>query len=174
MEEERENAIKFLLYSLSHFNAMHIQTQGQIVIHKNASTVFAFIANLENDKLWRKEINETIMNAPAQLGVLAKESSFLSKRVPAHVLELRCTQFILNKSITYTTLPSSPFYLQSIRKVEEIDDHSCRFIYEICFDQSIVKHGLGFGLPAFLIRMVAQTDMKKYLLKVKELMELFK
>lgn len=150
---------------------MLIQTQGQIVIHTKASTVFAFIANLENDKLWRKEINETKMNGPAQLGVIAKESSFLSKRVPVHVLELTCTYYNLNESIAYTTLPSAPFYLQSIRKVEDIDDHSCRFIYEICFDQSIVKHGLGFSLPAFLIRMVAQADMKKYLNKLKEVLE---
>jgi hypothetical protein len=130
---------------------MHIQTKGQIIINKNASTVFAFIANLTNDALWRKEINETKMNGSAQLGAIAHESSFLSKRVPANILELVCSEFNFNESITYTTLPSSPFYLQSIRKVEVINEESCLLIYEITFDKSIVKHGLGFGLPGFLI-----------------------
>ena len=111
------------------------------------------------------------MNGPAQLGALARESSFLSKRVSANILELKCTAFTLNKSITYTTLPPTPFFLQSIRKVEIIDDHHCKFNYEITFDKSIVKHGLGFGLPSFLIRIVAKADMKKYLAKLKELLE---
>ncbi len=150
---------------------MHIHTQGQITIHKNITTVFAYIANLENDAQWRKEVNETKMNGPAQLGAIAKESSFLSKRVPANMLELVCTEFNLNGSITYTTLPSSPFYLQSIRKVVAIDEQSCTFIYEIHFDKNIVKHGLGFGLPIFLIGMVAHKDMKKYLAKLKAVME---
>lgn len=150
---------------------MHIQTKGQIIINKNLATVFAFIANLENDKLWRKEINETKMNGPVQLGVLAKESSFLSKRVPANILEFACKDYKLNESVTYTTLPSSTFYLQSIRKVQAINANSCLFIYEIIFDKHIVKHGLGFGLPVFLIKMVAQQDMKKYLLQLQELIE---
>jgi hypothetical protein len=150
---------------------MHIQTKGQIIINKNASTVFAFVANLTNDALWRKEINETKMNGPAQLGAIAHESSFLSKRVPANILELVCTEFNFNESIIYTTVPSSPFYLQSMRKVVVINEESCTFIYEITFDESIVKHGLGFGLPAFLIKMVAQADMKKYLSTLKGAIE---
>lgn len=150
---------------------MLIQTHGQIILQKNVADVFAFIANLENDSEWRKEINETKMNGPAQLGAMAKESSFLSKRVPANILELSCTQYHLNEHITYTTLPSSSFYLQSTRKVEPLNEHSCRFIYEIKFDKAIVKHGLGFGLPSFLISLVAQKDMKTYLAKLKEVME---
>ncbi len=150
---------------------MQIVTKGEILINKNTSTVFAFIANLQNDSQWRSEINETTMNGAAQLGVMVKESSFLSKRVPANVLALTCTQFTLNESITYTTVPSSPFYLQSIRKVETINNQSCKFIYEITFDKSIVKHALGFGLPGFIIYMVAKGDMKKYLKKLKERLE---
>lgn len=150
---------------------MQIKAQGEIRIHKSASVVFAFIADLENDAQWRKEINNTKMNGPIQLGVIAKESSFLSKRVPINMLELKCTDISLNKSITYTTLPASPFYLQSIRKVESINDSQTKFIYEITFDKSIVKHGLGFGLPNYIIRIVAQKDMKKYLSKLKEVLE---
>ena len=150
---------------------MQIKVQGKISINKSASVVFAFIADLENDKLWRKEINDTKMDGPAQLGVRARESSFLSNRVPANILELKCSHFILNESITYNTLPSSPFYLQSIRIVEAINDSQTKFIYEISFDKSIVKYGLGFNLPSFLIYLVAQKDMKKYLFKLKEILE---
>jgi hypothetical protein len=36
---------------------MNIEVTGSITISKDIKTVFDFIANLENDKLWRKEIN---------------------------------------------------------------------------------------------------------------------
>ncbi len=150
---------------------MQINIKDHILINKNAANIFAFIANLENDKQWRKEINETTMYGDAKLGVMAKESSYLSKRVPANLLELSCIKYTLNEIIVFKTLPSSPFYLESIRKLEKINEFQTKFIYEITFDKSIVKHGLGIGLPNFLIYMVAKVNMKKYLLKLKEIVE---
>lgn len=150
---------------------MNFSIKGEILIETAASKLFAFVSNLENDQLWRKEINYSQSNGSAQLGTLVKESSFLSKRVPENILELTCTEFILNSQITYTTLNPNSFYLQSKRNVVPINSKQSKFIYKIIFDKNIVKHGLGFNLPNFLIQMAAQSDMKKYLKKLKQVLE---
>lgn len=54
---------------------------------------------------------------------------------------------------------------------EPVAANESRVTYSIEFDKSIVKHGLGFGLPTFMISMVARTDMKKYLQKLKGILE---
>ncbi|HRG59784.1 MAG TPA: hypothetical protein PK323_12565 [Bacteroidia bacterium] len=150
---------------------MKIKVKGEIIIPLEGHKVFSFIANLENDKLWRKEINYSTINGEIQLGTVVKESSYLSKRVPENILELICTEFNLNHLITYTTIENQAFYLQSKRIVIPFNTHQSKFIYEIIFDKSLVKHGIGFNLPNFLIKMVAQSDMNKYLKKLKQILE---
>lgn len=150
---------------------MNITLSGEITISNNAVSTFQYISNLENDPFWRKEINSTEMNSSPQLKALAKESSYLSKKQPANVLELECIEFIDQQKIVYQTLSTSPFYLKSIREVKSLSAHETQFIYSIIFDKNIVKHGLGFSLPTFIIKMAAQSDMKKYLKKLKEILE---
>lgn len=133
--------------------------------------VFGYLSDLKNDRSWRKEINSTIMSGPPQVGALATESSFLSKKVPEHTLVLKCMELEENRRIVYQTLPDSGFYLRSERVVEPLADKTCRVTYSLAFDMGIVRHGLGFGLPKFMVDMVAKRDMKKYLRKLKALME---
>ncbi|KOY87115.1 hypothetical protein AD998_14045 [bacterium 336/3] len=149
----------------------NIKIDGFKIISRNLSTVFQYVANLENDQFWRKEINSTSMNAKPQINTLAVEDSFLSKKVPHHILNLICTEYIEENKIIYQTVPDSPFFLKSIRIVEAISEQETKFLYHIEFDKNIVKHGLGFMLPAFIIRYVAKQDMKKYLNKLKTILE---
>ena len=151
---------------------MNIEVTGCITVLRDIKTVFDFIANLENDKLWRKEINSTIMTAKPQVNVQAIENSYLSKRTPNHSLNLICTAYLGNKQIVYETLPDSNFFLKSDRQVEAISQNETRILYGITFDKKIVKHGLGFNLPAFIIYLVAKADMKKYLTKLKTIVEM--
>ena len=150
---------------------MNIDITDMITIYKDSKTVFDYISNLENDKFWRKEINSTTMSTKPQLNALAVESSFLSKRVPGNILNLICTEFSENKKIVYQTLPDSKFFIKSIREVEAISQNESRVIYSITFDKSIAKHGLGFSLPSFIIKWAANNDMKKYLAKLKTILE---
>jgi uncharacterized membrane protein len=150
---------------------MIIKITHAISILVDCRTVFDYISNLENDKFWRKEINSTTVSAKPQLNTVATESSFLSKRVPNNILTLKCTAFVENQQVVYQTLPDSVFYLKSDRKVEAISQNETKVIYAIEFDKSIVKHGLGFTLPVFIVEFVAKNDMKKYLTKLKTIVE---
>ncbi len=150
---------------------MNIEITGSIIISRDAKYVFNFISNLENDKLWRKEINFTEMSAAPQLNVTATESSYLSKRAPNNILNLICTAFTKDKQIVFKTLHNSDFFLESIRKVETVSANETRFNYSIKFSRNIVKHGLGFNLPCFIIRFAATSDMKKYLARLKAILE---
>lgn len=150
---------------------MNIEISGSININSNYKTVFAFLANLENDKLWRKEINFTKVSGMPGIGVKATESSFLSKRTPNHMLELICTDFTENQKIEYKTSPDSECFLWSQRHVETLSADMTKVTYSLKFSKNIVKRGLGFNLPNFIIRMAAQSDMKKYLAKLKTILE---
>jgi hypothetical protein len=150
---------------------MAIKANGTILISADPETVFAYIANLENDKFWRKEINSTTMTSKAQINALAVEDSYLSKRTPSNIQNLVCIEFLENKRVVYQTIPGSRFFLKSSREVEAISTNETKMTYAIEFDKSIVKHGLGFSLPTFLIAFVANRDMKKYLRTLRSIME---
>jgi hypothetical protein len=88
------------------------------------------------------------------------------------VLQLKCIGFIQDQKIAYETLPHAQFYLLSVKQVETISENKCRVTYNIEFDKNIVKHGLGFGLPKFIIDIVVKRDINKYLKKLKAVIEI--
>ena len=148
-----------------------IEITGSVSILKNINTVFPFIADLKNDKLWRKEINNTNMLDAPDINTLAIEDSYLSIFVQSHLLHLKCIEYKQNELIIYQTIPASQFYLKSTRTVKSVSHNETIFNYNIEFDIAIVKAGVGFQLPKFIINYVAKSDMKKYLSKLKKLME---
>lgn len=153
-------------------NTQRINVERSIVINKDIETVFAYVANLRNDKNWRKEINDTTLSTPLpQLNSVARESSFLSKKVPARIATLQCTTFTPNESVAYTSLPTEDFYLANTRSVQAISPSTTRLTYSISFDIGIVKHGLGFSLPRFIIAWHTTKTMEKYLAALKAIFE---
>lgn len=140
-----------------------IAIKGSIKLAVHITKAFAFVSNLDNDRVWRKEINVTKMSGEPAFGVLAEESTYFSKRNSNQLLQLECTDFVENKLAVYTTISSSPFYLKSVRNLTEISNHETLFEYEVSFDPAIVKAGIGISLPRFIIQWGAQRDMKNYL-----------
>ena len=153
-----------------------IDITGTITVRQDAAAVFAYVADLRNDKHWRKEVNETRCpeaqpgTNPSE-GCVMIEDSFLSKRVPHHVAALRCEEWRPNEHVIYQSLPDNPYFLKSYRTVTALGSSATRITYRIEFDEAIVKHGLGVGLPQFLVRYVAYADMKNYLKRLKSLLE---
>jgi hypothetical protein len=43
--------------------------------------------------------------------------------------------------------------------------------YRLQFDPAVVKHGLGFGLPRFMVHFYTKSTMKKYLAALKGILE---
>lgn len=148
-----------------------ISAHSEIIIQNNHQYVFNFLANLENDPQWRKEINSSKMNSEPQIGALVIEDSCLSKKVPNHILNLQCLEYIKDHKVIYQTVQESKFYLKSTRMVEEISSNQCKVFYKIDFDKNIVKHGTGINLPDFIVNWVVNHDMKKYLNKLKMVLE---
>lgn len=143
-----------------------IQVKGSVIVAASAEKAFDFLANLENDRLWRKEINLTTMSGEIALGVKAEESTYFSRRNSQQLLHLECTHYLAPQEIIYTTVTDSPHYLKSIRKIESLSNHQSRFVYEVHFSTSIVKAGIGISLPGFIIQLGAERDLKKYLKQV--------
>jgi hypothetical protein len=150
---------------------MSVEICGAITISKDQKEVFEFVSNLENDYLWRKEINCTKMSSNPRLNAMATEDSYLSKRVPHFLMDLICTEYTDHCKIIYQTVPHANFFLRSIREVRAASQKSTTVIYLLTFDKNIVKHGLGFSLPIFVIRMAAKRNLKRYLCKLKEVLE---
>ena len=57
------------------------------------------------------------------------------------------------------------------RSVKETAPGTTRFTYFITFDAAIVKFGLGFKLPLFLVKFYTRRTMDSYLAKLKSILE---
>ena len=152
-------------------NKKLIKTNGIILVNRSVDWVFNFFANPSNDKLWRKEINQSILDGTLQLGVLVSEYSYLSKKVSNNLLELKCVQFDKNKIAVFETNENAQFYLRSERQLYAIADNKTEIKYTLAFDINLVKFALGFSLPKFIVSFKANSDMKKYLRQLKTKLE---
>ncbi|MBC5992381.1 SRPBCC family protein [Pontibacter cellulosilyticus] len=149
-----------------------IDVTHSIVVHQNIEQVFDYLSDLRHDKEWREEINTTtVADTIPGLNTIAVEDSFLSKRVPNYIKKLQCTEYVKNASVVYQTFPDNDFFLRSSRKVELLSANETRIIYQLEFHKAIVKFGLGFNLPAFIVALVTRTAMKKYMNKLKNILE---
>jgi hypothetical protein len=148
-------------------NKQLIKTTGTILVNKNAASVFDFFANPSNDHLWRTEINKSTLDGTLQLGATIFEYSYLSKKAPNNLIELKCVQFDKNKLAIFETQNNAHFYIKSQRQVNAISENTTEIIYTLAFDMDIVKYALGFPLPKFIVSYKANSDLKKYLQKLK-------
>jgi hypothetical protein len=149
-----------------------IDITGTINVQKDIHTVFNYISDFRLDKNWRKEINETtIADTDTKLNNVVIEYSYLSKKVPNHKAALKCVEYIPNSIIVYQSLPENTFWLKNSRQTEAISNNITKITYQIEFDIAVVKYGLGFALPTFFIKYYTKTIMKKYLHKLKQILE---
>lgn len=124
------------------------------------------------DKQWRKEINETtIIQEGNQQNSIVAEDSYLSKRVANYKATLKCIEYNNNASIVYQSLSENEFWLKNSRYVEKAPNNTTKITYKVEFDVAIVKHGLGFMLPVFIVKYYTQITMNKYLNKLKHILE---
>ncbi len=152
-------------------NKKLITISGKILVTKNAETTFDFFANPCNDHLWRTEINKSSLDGTLQSGVMVAEYSYLSKKVPNNLLEIKCVHFDRNSVAVFETSGNAKFYLKSQRIVNVVSDDITELVYKLDFDKSIVKFAAGFNLPDFIVSIKANRDMKKYLRQLKKQLE---
>ena len=149
-----------------------IELTHSIIISQDYKTVFEYVANYAHDALWRKEINRVeIDTAQVGKGTQIKEESLLSKKVPNHINLLQCTDFQEYKAITSETTNQSMFWVKNTRAVEPLGTNQTKLTYYIAFDTAIVKNGIGFSLPTFILHFYTKQTMKKYLKVLKKILE---
>ena len=152
--------------------AKNITVSSSIIINKDVHSVFSYVADLRLDKNWRKEINDTTLStASPELSSIATESTFLSKKVPDNKIKLKCTIYQQDDLVVHESLPDEPLYLMNSRQVEPMPDNTTRLTYTIEFDTAIVKFGIGFNLPLFLLKYYTTQTMNKYLRQLKQILE---
>jgi sugar/nucleoside kinase (ribokinase family) len=149
-----------------------ITITGTILINKDVETVFNFFADPGNDAQWRAEVNESTLDGNLEMGVTVFEHSYLSKKAPNNLIELKCIEFKRNKIAIFETEPNAKFYERSQRQVNVVSGSTTEITYSLDFDIEIVKFALGFSLPKFIVSMKAGSDMKKYLRNLKKQLEI--
>ncbi|HEX2534980.1 MAG TPA: SRPBCC family protein [Chitinophagaceae bacterium] len=140
-------------------------------MERDSATVFRYLADLRLDARWRKEVHQTRIE-PAEgrrMGV-AVQDAYLSRRVPHHLTRLQCMHYEPGRCIAFETLPGSPFWQQTIRTVQPVPGGAL-VTYRLLFDAAVVRFGLGFPLPPFFIRWYTRTTMKRYLARLKTILE---
>ena len=152
-------------------NKKLIKSKGTLLVNRNVDRVFSIFANPNNDKLWRREINQSTLNGLLQLGVFVSEYSYLSKKISNNLLELKCVEFDKNKIAVFETNENAQFYLRSERRLTAISDNKTEIKYTLIFDLNLVKFALGFTLPKFIVQLKADSDMQKYLRQLKTILE---
>jgi hypothetical protein len=152
-------------------NKKLIKTKGTLLVNRNVDRVFSIFADPSNDKLWRREINQSTLNGLLQLGVSVSEYSYLSKKISNNLLELKCVEFVNNKIAVFETNENAQFYLRSERRLTAISNNKTEIKYTLIFDLNLVKFALGFVLPKFIVQLKTDSDMQKYLRQLKTILE---
>ncbi len=148
-----------------------VEATGTILVKQDVETVFNFFADPGNDSLWRTEVNQSTLDGNLEAGVTVSEFSYLSKKAPNNLIELKCIALDKNKVAIFETPQNAMFYERSQRQVKLVSTTTTELIYTLQFDMEIVKFALGFSLPKFIVSMKAGSDMKKYLRNLKRQLE---
>ena len=149
-----------------------IDITATIQINARPQTVFNYLADYANDPQWRAEIRDVQLSTrTVREKTLITETSFLSKKVPRHVSTLQCVVLVPGQSVTSETTAASPYWSRNTRTAEPLPGGRTRVTYRLAFDPRVVKHGLGFGLPRFIVRFYTKATMKKYLAVLKGILE---
>lgn len=149
-----------------------IDLTQSVVINCDHRKVFDFISDYRNDVHWRDEVKETALSTEKmKQGTIITQTSYLSGKMPRYTSEAGCTVYESPEIIITETTPACSYWTKSTRQVQPASDTSATFTYRLQFDLGIVKHGLGFSLPSFLVNFYTSVTMKKYLKQLKKTLE---
>lgn len=148
-----------------------IRSTGSILIQRKVEEVFRFFADPTNDPQWRTEVTRTTRTGEPGAGTTVQEHSYLSKKAPDVVVELRCVQYEENERAIFETPDGAPSHRRSERRVSARPDGTTEVVYTLAFDTAIVKEALGFALPRYIVALKAGHDLKRYLRRLKAVLE---
>lgn len=149
-----------------------VRVEKNIVINKPVKEVFDFITNGKNDPLWRSEVDKMDVKGPVELGTIWVEYStffkFFHTVTTTKIVELDAPY----KAVFETV--KDEVWLKSTRTFKELSNNKTMFNYVLEYDKKLLKKITPILPTTKSVEKSYGKIVDKYLLKVKELIELQK
>jgi hypothetical protein len=144
---------------------------GAIDINKPVNVVFSYLADMANDQHWREEVKKTTVAGIPGIGCSVAQETELSKGKPLYLAQYWCVSFRPGEEAIYETTTDSADWQRSTRKCSAINASATRVHYTVAFERNIIKKGIPFVPPSFLVSLFLKATMKKYLRNLKKQLE---
>lgn len=150
--------------------AKNISIKESIEINVSPENIFDFISNVKNDLLWRPEVSKMEVNGDPKHGSEIIEHitiyKFLHIITPVVIKVLnKPNEFIIETPSTH------PTWVHCIRSIEKIENEKSIFTVNLSFSTDNLRQIVPFTPPGKLIIIWYKPRMKKYLRKLKRILE---
>ena len=158
------------LVSLSALCFETFTTQASIEIKAPPEVVFELAADTTNDYLWRDEVHQITASGPFEVGTKYLEDAALGIH-KHYYTEVSLVELEQPFKAVYVTTKENPYYLKSSRMVKKISNNLTRLTYHVVIQKEMIQSITGLPLPAGLTSLVYSARMKKYLRKLRNVIE---
>ncbi|RAK70235.1 SRPBCC family protein [Hymenobacter edaphi] len=149
-----------------------IEVERRVTIAAPLAAVFALAADLRHDTRWRREIHRTLLDAPAPgPGVVATEDAFLSPACPHALTRLAYVAYEPDHFVRCTALAGETAWQDVERRFCPAGPAHTEFTYTLRFELAVVRRGLRFAPPRWLLRGYTGWMMGRYLRRLQRLLE---
>jgi hypothetical protein len=141
-----------------------------IEIKASAEKIYDYIADLNNDHIWRPEVEKMEVLEEGKLGTLAIEYitvyAFFHMTTPVQIMKM-------NRPFEYEieTRPEHPYWVHCIRSIKKLDEEHSSITVELSFTLDNLKQAFPILPPKQFVFWWYNPRMKKYLKNLKRMME---
>ena len=150
--------------------AKNISLLQSIEINASPEKIFDYISDLNNDPVWRPEVEKMDVKGETKIGTLVVEHITIY-RYFRFVTPVMIKELDKPKRFVAETPPTNPTWVECIRTTEKLDNGKTKFTVRLSFSLDVMKQILPFIPPAIFVKMWYDPRMKKYLLNLKRILE---
>jgi hypothetical protein len=150
--------------------AATISLTETISINTLPESIFDYISNVNNDPLWRPEVEKMEIKGETKLGAVIIEYiriyRFFRIITPTEV-----KVFDRPHTFVVETPTAHPSWVQCVRSVKSIDEKSSEFSVKLSFSLNNIKQISPIVPPGSIVRMWYKPRMKRYMRNIKKILE---
>lgn len=148
-----------------------IVLRESIPINAAPEKIFAYISDLRNDVQWRPEVEKMEVNGPSGLGQEVTEYITIYRFF--HVVTPTVVKtFDFPFCFEVETPSTHPSWVHCLRTMAVQENGEVLFTVQLSFSLDNLKQILPFVPPAWAVRMWYQPRIRRYLRRLKAIMEL--
>ena len=149
-----------------------IEVERRIRIAAPLPAVFALAADLRHDARWRREIHQTLLDAPVPgPGVVATEDAYISASCPHACTRLAYVAYQPAAYVRCTALADEAAWQDVERRFEALGPAHTELTYTLRFERAVVLRGLRVAPPQWFLRWYTGWMMGRYLRRLRQLLE---